>query len=223
MILNDVIVEVRRIIQDETVTYRYSDVFLLGLCNQTLKRIAVLRPDLFAYFGTMTCTEDAVLQSAPSDSARIIEVHGVVGGNRLIEVNREVMDQNSPDWANDTSAAATNWMRHVRNSNRFYIYPPAPAAQDLDIEYVQIPTTYDGTTPVTLLPDLYYPAVIDGVVFLVESSNDESISDGRAKMFQSMFNEALVTSLQSRTITDTESSGMRTGRSILSRQDSEVL
>ena len=48
MILDDVITEVRRIIQDTNIPYRYSDDVLLGFANQALKRIAVLRPDLFA-------------------------------------------------------------------------------------------------------------------------------------------------------------------------------
>ena len=62
MILNDVITEVRRIIQDETTPYRYSDTILLSFANQALKRIAVLRPDLFAYIGTVTCEANKVLQ-----------------------------------------------------------------------------------------------------------------------------------------------------------------
>ena len=44
MILDDVITEVRRIIQDTNIPYRYSDDVLLGFANQALKRIAVLRP-----------------------------------------------------------------------------------------------------------------------------------------------------------------------------------
>jgi len=81
MILNDVITEVRRLIQDENTPQRYSDTVLLGFANQALKRISVLRPDLFAYMGTVTCTENEVLQSAPSDSIRLIEVFSVVGGS----------------------------------------------------------------------------------------------------------------------------------------------
>ena len=96
MILNDIITSVRRIIQDETVTYRYSDVFLLGLCNQGLKRIQLLRPDLFSYVGTVACTQNEVIQSAPSDSLRIIEVYSIVGGTGLVEADREVLDQIPP-------------------------------------------------------------------------------------------------------------------------------
>jgi hypothetical protein len=207
MILNDVITETRRILQDIDSPQRYSDTVLLGFANQALKRIAVLRPDLFAYVGTVTCTTDAVLQNAPSDSIRIIEVYSVVGGNGVIEVDRETLDQSLPAWMNDTAAAATNWMRHVRNPNRFFIYPKSPAAQQLVVEYAQIPPTYDGITTVTLIPDAYFPCVIDATVFLAESVDNEHVNSGRAKLFHESFTQALGVSLKGRTITDTEESG----------------
>jgi hypothetical protein len=120
MILDDVITDVRRIVQDETVAYRYSDAFLLSMCNQALKRIQLLRPDLFAFFGTVACDAGEVLQSAPSDSLRVIEVYSIVGGTGLVEASREVLDQTIPTWPNDTAAAAINWMRLL---NRCWVYP----------------------------------------------------------------------------------------------------
>lgn len=208
MILDDVITDVRRIIQDETTTYRYSDAFLLGLCNQALKRIQLLRPDLFAYVSTVACTENEVIQSAPSDSLRIIEVYSIVSsGVGLVEADREVLDQTLPTWPNDTAAAAINWMRSVRNPNKFFIYPQAPSGQSLDIEYSQVPTTYDGTTTVTLLPDAYFPVVVDVVVFLVESVDNENVTSGRAKLFKDSFTEMLGVSKASLPVTDTEDAG----------------
>lgn len=209
MILNDVITETRRILQDIDIPQRYSDEVLLGFANQALKRIAVLRPDLFAYVGEVTCTADAVLQTAPSDSIRIIEVYSVVSGNGVIEVNRETLDQALPSWMNDTAAAATNWMRHVRNPNKFFIYPKAPADQKLVIEYTQSPPTYDGTTTVALLSDAYFPVVLDATVFLSESIDNEHVNSNRAKLFQESFTQALGVGAQSRPVTDTESSGMK--------------
>jgi len=207
MILNDIVTQVRAIIQDETVTYRYSDTFLLQICNQGLKRIQLLRPDLFSYVGTITCTQGAVIQTAPSDSLRIIEVYSIVGGTGLVEADREVLDQTVPTWPNDTEAAAINWMRHVRNPNKFFIYPQAPASQDLDIEYSQVPPTYDGTTTVTLLPDAYVPALIDVVVFLVESIDNEHVTSGRAKMYKDLFMAELGATTASLPVTDTENAG----------------
>ncbi len=209
MILNDVITETRRILQDIDSPQRYTDAVLLGFANQALKRIAVLRPDLFAYIGELTCVTDAVLQTAPSDSIRIIEVYSVVSGNGVIEVNRETLDQAMPSWMNDTAAAATNWMRHVRNPNRFFIYPKAPSGQKLVVEYTQSPPNYDTTTAVALLSDAYFPVVLDATVFLAESIDNEHVNSNRAKLFQESFTQALGVGAQSRPVTDTENSGMK--------------
>mgnify|MGYP003152269469 CR=1 FL=1 len=208
MILDDVITDVRRLLQDETTVYRYSDAFLLGLGNQALMRIALMRPDLFSFVSTVACTAGEVIQDAPSDSIRIIEVYSIVGGAGLVEVNREVLDQTIPTWPNDTAAAALNWMRHVRNPNKFFIYPQAPAAQSLDIEYSQSPPTYDGTTTITLLPDAYFPVVVDVIMFLAESADNEHVTSGRAKLFQDSYIQALGLTSRGRPVTDTETAGL---------------
>lgn len=209
MILNDVITEVRRIIQDTNTPYRYSDDVLLGFANQALKRIAVLRPDLFAYIGDIPCTDDEVVQSAPSDSIRLIEVYRVKNGNGVIETNREALDQAYPTWMNDTAGAAVNFMRHVRNPNKFFIYPKAPVGQILVGEYAQTPPDYDGVTQVALLPDAYEPVVIDATVFIAESVDNEHVNSQRAQLFQSSFTQALGVAAQSRAITDPERGGLQ--------------
>lgn len=208
MILNDVVTEVRRMLQDENTPQRYSDAVLIGFANQSLKRIAVLRPDLFAHVSTITCVENEVIQTAPTDSLRIIEVYSVSGGNGVIETNRESLDQAYPQWMNDTASAAVNWMRHTRNANKFFIYPKAPAAQVLDIEYAQTPPTYDGTTTVTLLTDAYIPVVIDATIFLAESVDNEHVNSKRAEIFYNSFTKSLAVNAQSKIATDTEEGGM---------------
>ena len=163
MILNDVITEVRRILQDTVAPERYSDAVLLGFANQALKRIAVLRPDLFAVIADIPTTQDEVVQSMPSDSIRLLEIYSVKNGNGVIETNREILDQSLPTWMNTAAGPAINFMRHVRNANKFFIYPKAPANQTLIGEYAQTPPVYDGTTTVALLPDAYFPVVVDAL------------------------------------------------------------
>jgi hypothetical protein len=204
MILKDVITEVRRITQDENTPYRYSDEVLLGYANQSLKRIAVLRPDLFAIEALILCATGSVIQSAPSDSFRLIEIYSVFGGDGVLETTREVLDQAMPTWMNDTAAPATNWMRHVRNPNKFFIYPKAPAGQYLKGEYTQTPPNYTSTFTVGLLSDVYFPVVVDATVFIVESIDNEHVNSNRAKLFQDSFVQALGVSVASKTVTDDE-------------------
>lgn len=208
MILNDVVTEVRRIVQDTNTPQRYSDAVLVGFANQALKRIAVLRPDLFAFIGDITTTAGAVIQSMPSDSIRLIDIYNVKGGSGITETNRESLNQAYPSWMNDTAGPAVNFMRHVRNANKFFIYPKAPADQILVGEYAQTPPTYDGSTTVALLPDAYFPVVVDATVFITESVDNEHVNSKRAQIFQQSFTQSLGVAAQSREVTDTERGGL---------------
>ena len=204
---SEVIAEVRRLIQDTREPYRYSDVVLLGFVNQTFKRMAMLRPDLFAVVTDFATTPHTVLQSCPADSLRLIEVFQVKNGNAITEVNRETLDRTAPSWQNETSGQPVNFMRHVRNPNRFFVYPrPAPGVVLIG-EYAQIPPDYTLDAEVAYPIDAYFPSVVDGVVFLAESIDNEHVNSGRAKLFQDSFVQSLGVALQARTVTDTESGG----------------
>ena len=100
-----------------------------------------------------------------------------------------------------------NFMRHVRNPNRFFVYPAPAAGVVLIGEYAQTPPDYTLDQEITFPTDAYFPATVDGVVFLAESIDNEHVNSGRAKLFQDSFIQGLGVSLQSRTITDTEAGG----------------
>jgi len=204
----DVITEVRRMVNDTRVPYRYSDTILLGFVNQTLLRMSVLRPDIFSVMDEFTTTPDAVLQDCPADSVRLVEIFGVVGGDALMEVSRDTMDQSYPAWRTEAAGIPVNFMRHVRSPNKFFLYPRPAAGVVLVGEYAQVPPAYTINQTITALPDAYLPVAVDGVVFLAESVDNEHVNSGRAKLFQDSFNQTLATGLQVRSITDTEQGGM---------------
>jgi hypothetical protein len=205
---NDVITEVRRILSDTLAPQRYSDTLLLGFVNQTLKRMAILRPDLFATIGNISTTANTVLQSMPSDSIRLMEIFQVVGGNAVTEVSRDTFDQTYPNWVNETPGTPVNFMRHVRNPNKFFVYPRPVSGVTLVGEYSQSPTDYGLGDTILLLPEAYFPTIVDGTVFLTESIDDESVSAGRAKLFQDSFVQSMGVGLQARTVTDSEEGGL---------------
>jgi hypothetical protein len=205
---NDVITEVRRILSDTLAPQRYSDTLLLGFVNQTLKRMAILRPDLFATIGNISTTANTVLQSMPTDSIRLMEIFQVVGGNAVTEVSRDTFDQTYPNWVNETPGTPVNFMRHVRNPNKFFVYPRPVSGVTLVGEYSQSPTDYGLGDTILLLPEAYFPTIVDGTVFLTESIDDESVSAGRAKLFQDSFVQSMGVGLQARTVTDSEEGGL---------------
>jgi hypothetical protein len=208
MKLSSVITEARRLLQDNTVPYRYSDTVLLGFANQALKRMSVLRPDLFAYLTTIATTAGTNIQSIPSDGIRIMEIFQVAGGDAITEASRESLDETYPGWMNVTAGPTVNWMRHTRNQSKYFIYPKAPTGQSLIAEYAQAPRDYTADEDVALLSDAYFPVVLDGTVYLAETIDNEHVNSNRAQLFQQTFTQALGVSAQSRTLTDTEESGL---------------
>jgi hypothetical protein len=203
-----VIAEVRSLIQDTKVPYRYSDSMLLGFVNQTLKKILSVRPDLFAVVSDFTTTPDTVLQNCPADSTRLIEIFQVKNGTAITEVNRDTMDRSAPMWQNEASGQPVNFMRHVRNPNRFFVYPRPEAGVVLVGEYAQTPPNYGMTDTVTFPTDAYFPSVVDGTVFMAQSIDNEHVNSNRAKLFQDSFYQGLNISIESRVATDTKSAGL---------------
>lgn len=209
-----VIAEVRPIIQDTLAPYRYSDAVLLGFFNQILKRMVPYRPDLFMVNGSVSVTADNVLQSLPSSAVRLVEVYQVVGGDALTEVNRETLDQMYPGWRVEASGTPVNFMRHPRSPNKFFLYPRPTSGITILVEYVNTPTTYNLNDTVTELPDTYLPMIVDGVVYMAEAVNAESVANGRAKFYLDSFLEALGVELGTRALVDSESGavGMQASR-----------
>ena len=206
----DVITAARVAIQDTRVGfYRYSDADMLTFVNQTLTRMAVLRPDLFSVITEWDLTPETVLQSCPPDSQRLVEIFNVVGENAVQEVSRDMFDQSYPQWVNDGPATPINFMRHTRNPNKFFVYPRPTTCCKVLGEYIQIPPAYALEEEIQVLPASYFAALVDGTVYVAESIDNEHVNSGRAKLAQDMFLQQLQAGLQTRTVTDLESGNMR--------------
>lgn len=203
-----VIVEVRKLINDSLAPQRYSDTDLLGFVNQTLKRMAMYRPDLFLQIGNISTTAGTSVQSMPADSIRLVDIFGVVGGDTITEVDREVFDQTYPGWRAEAAGTPVNFMRHVRNPNTYFLYPKPSSGVMLLAEYAKVPTDYGLNDTITAPIDAYFPTVVDGTVYLAEAVDDEHVNSGRAKLFLDSFIQSMGVSLQSREITDSEDAGL---------------
>ena len=210
----DVVAEVRRLVQDQIVPYRYSDTVLLGYVNQTLKRMSILRPDLFTDIVDIPTTANSAVQALPAEAIRLVDIFQVKGGNAVTEVDRETMNRNYPGWMNEAAGIPVNFMRHVKNPDRFFLYPRPAAGVVLVGEYAASPVNYTIDASINVISDTYFPVIVDGTVYLAESIDDEHVQSGRAKLFYDSFVEQLGAGLQSRKLTDTKMAGMESGEVI---------
>lgn len=202
-----VLTEVRQFIKDnDSVAYRNSDNDLLLMVNRALKRVAMLRPDLYTTIGTITLVA-GVLQTVPN-KGRIMEVFGVTGGNATPEVNRETLDTTVPGWRSATAGTTVNWCRHSRDNDKFFVSPPSNGTGTLDAEYTISPSTLALADPIPLA-EIFEPVVVDITVAEVEWADDENVLNQRAEAFYKRAQAALGVNLQERTLTDTEGGGVQ--------------
>lgn len=204
----EIIADVRNLAQDTLAPYRYSDTELLGYVNQTLKRIAALRPDLFTYFGDITLTANTVVQNLPADAQRLIDLFWVKDGNAITEVEREVLERSYPTWVTDPSDVPINFMRHPRTPTRFFVYPRPMSGTIVTAEYAVAPTTYALDDTISL-SEAYYSVIVDGVMFLVSSVDDEHVNSKRAELFMNSFLNSLATNTQAREMVDNDNGAVR--------------
>lgn len=201
---SDVIVEVRKLLQDTQAPYRYSDTDLVGYVNQTLKRMAVLRPTLFTNITSVPLTANSVIQDLPVDAHRLVQVFYIDNYNSVNEVEREVLERAYPQWVSDPADIPFNFIRHPRNATKFFLYPRPIGNLTATVEYVVEPTTYAINDTILYLKDTYLGVVIDGVMFLASSIDDEHVLSNRAKLFMESFTQALGVDLQQQAILDNE-------------------
>lgn len=204
----DVIAQVRVLVQDELAPYRYSDTVLLRFLNQTVKRMAMLRPDLFVVVQGVTVTPGTVTQTLPANAVRLIEVYNVQGGNVVTEVNKDTLDQTYPGWRSAPAGQPVNYIRHVRNPNMFFLYPAPESGVVLVVEYAAVPADYALTDTITAPSSAYMPLLVDGIVYLAQSIDDEHVNSGRAKLFADTFAQGLEASMRAHTLTDTDAGSL---------------
>lgn len=200
----EIIVEARKLLQDVQAPNRYSDTALLGYVNQALKRMAVLRPTLFTNITSIPLTANTVIQDLPSDGHRLVQVFFIDNYNSVNEVNREVLERAYPQWVSDPSGIPFNFIRHPRNASKFFLYPRPIANLTATVEYVVEPKTYTLNEQILYLKDTYLGAVVDCVVFLASSIDDEHVNSGRAKLFLDSFTSTLGADLQQQAVLDNE-------------------
>lgn len=200
----EIIVEARKLLQDTRAPLRYSDADLLGYVNQTVKRMLGMRPDLFNKMTTVALTANDVMQELPADAHRLVDIYYVVGRNSVTEVERPMFQRAYPQWVSDPAGTPLNFMRHERNPTKFFVYPKPLPNTTVMLEYVAVPGDYALDEVMDAPSDGYLPQLVDGVVFLASSIDDENVDSGRAKLFMDSFSQSLGVDLQARVVTDKE-------------------
>ena len=184
-----IITEARDILNDtDSAGYRQTDAELLRYVNDGMKEVSRVNPSLFTTLGDLICTAGAVEQTVTFLGAQMVtDVVCIHNGAAVIQSNMDALDKFLPSWRTATAGAAVNWMRKPNDPLRFFIYPPAPASQTLDVMYISNPTELAIGDTISEIPAAMQPALVDYVVYRAESKDDEHIASGRATSYFQAF------------------------------------
>ncbi len=182
--LSSAIALARTVLNDtDSSSYRYAVDDLLKYGNGFIRALATIKPELLYTEGDLQCEGGKALQAVSFDDAHsLVNVVRIKNGNVVLPADKAALDAFSPGWMAATAGAAQNWMPQGSDPRRFYIYPPAPIGQVLEVIYVAIPGPYTEDEE-TYLPDTLTEAAADYIVGMAESRDDEHILSQRAAQF----------------------------------------
>lgn len=185
----EIISGARIVLNDTDATaYRYSDADLLTYVNDAVKSAATLRSDWFTSIVSVACTAGQCEQTVSVANAHaLLDVISITGGSALRPFDFAAMSLFNPAWLTDTAGAATHWTKLPGDALRFFVYPKAPVAQSVSVRYVRVPTEYALGDTITDLPETTMAALIDYVIGMAESRDDEHVISQRATQFLNQF------------------------------------
>lgn len=151
---------------------------ILAWINDAVQAMVTVLPGLFAVEGTHTCAAGAYQVVDLERSVMLLDVLNIPACD-MAELKRF-----RPAWQSDAAGPAENWMRNGDEHLSFYVYPPAVIYTDLRVLYAKSP---DPITDIVPVPEQYEPAIVDYVVAMCESKDDEHVSSSRAAMAMGNF------------------------------------
>lgn len=176
--VQSVVDEVRRVIHDETATFRWSDAEMLDYVNAGHRQTVTIRPEA----NTVETIEDTLTsrvarQSLPVGGIQFIKVSrnyaddGVTPQGVVRFVEKDSLDTYEPDWEYvSIKTDGANYFEHYCHDSReddvYYVYP-APAADNkrLAVVYSAVPTLMTDVSDTIPLDDEYLNATVQYVIY----------------------------------------------------------
>lgn len=178
---------------------------LVAYFNSGELEVLLHRPDELNKFTTVTLVE-GTRQHLPTDGAKLIDIPRMTNGSVVRQIERSILDYMIPNWHSaKKSSTVKHYVYDERDITTFYVYPPATAGAQLDINYCAYPTpvpTPSGKTVSTVtgnmnVPDKYAGAIRDYVLHRAFSKDGEySDYSARAAAHYQAFATALGIDLQ---------------------------
>ncbi|KKM76912.1 hypothetical protein LCGC14_1375350 [marine sediment metagenome] len=183
--------EVRRIIHDESATFRWADAELIDYLNAGQRAIVVLVPEANLVETVVDLTTSRIArQSIPSGGIKFIKAtqnyanDGTTPQGTIRYAEKDALDTYEPTWEYvSTKADDANYFEHFCHDKRepkiYYVYPAPPTdGKRLGILYSANPTELTAVGSTIALSDEYTESLIAYVTYrALTKESRESMPD----------------------------------------------
>lgn len=166
------------VLQDTTgVRWPQSDELLLWL-NDGQREIVLRKPEAYAQ-NEVVALVGGTKQSIPPAGIQLLDVirnmgtGGSTPGRAITRIDREILDEQRPDWHSETAAAETkHFMFDLRDPKHFYVYPPQHATPGkVEMVYASAPTDLTDMVTTITLDDVYAGVLLDYILYRAYSKD----------------------------------------------------
>lgn len=169
---NAVIADASLLLQD-TANKRWTKEELLGWLNSGQREIVLYKPNACVINVDMALVAGSK-QSLPEGGNVLIDVPRNTGGNAITLASRAMLDAQMPDWHSMArkSAKAFHYCYSDSDPKHFYVYPPSPGGNSVEVIYNANPVNAVLGGAITV-DDIYASALVDYVLYRAFSKDAE--------------------------------------------------
>ena len=158
---------------------RWTRAELLQWLNDGQRQIVQIKPTNNNKVASLTLVA-GTRQSIPADGWMLLGVtrnmgmNGITPGPAVRLASREIMDSLNPNWHTDPAdAVVQNFIYDLSDQTAFYIYPPSPGGNTVEINYSQVPADLPNENTAIALSDILQTTLLDYIMFRANSKDAE--------------------------------------------------
>lgn len=192
----DLIKRAAQIAQDESYV-RWTEPEWLRWINDAAAAAIIIRPAARAVTNVLSLVQ-GTLQKLPGSAVQLLDVtrnmaaDGVTPGRIVRRVDRQLLDDQNPDWHSTTPASKIkHYTFEERAPKQFYCYPPAIAGTKVEALYSELPPTVAQDSDTLDMGPEYLNALVNYMLYRALSKDSEYANGQIAAGFYQAFIDAI--------------------------------
>lgn len=155
----------------DTNNVKWSRRDLLGYLSDGQRLVCILQPNSSNTISAIKLVAGA-RQSLPANAWVLLEVirnmgtTGTAPGRSIRLVPRSLLDTFNPNWTAEAGKSEVqNYTYDEQDIHNFFVYPPSNGTNYVEVNFSEIPAPLTSESASLGLPDVYYAALLDYVLY----------------------------------------------------------